>query len=426
MAIRRPGDDRPSAWCWKWLDRLGRQDRFSRRGSTCDVAVSLGIERYVTDGRHLANMGRVGFGRGWGSKDVQSAPSWSTHCRWVQSAASESDSVCLHPVDGRDGDGYRLDCGSHAEINGGCDDDIGCRVCDRDNPAKTASCGWVWLFRALRHSGTLPSCASYAGRLPVVGRARDLHLGGRCSRTQLGAPYVSGRHRSACSHGQWIPSDSQRGGHRERSSPWKGSGRDTLGGLGGCRAVTMETALYITSGVLWVLVIGLAVSVVRVQRSVEALWRAIEGRSAEGPKVGSPAPELSGDPVVGRGPEDGRGQFGGPLVLWFMSVGCRPCRTLRGTVQAIANEYDERVRSAITCVGSEQEVAAFADGLSEECYVLADPTRVNASAWGVFITPFVVVVDSQGVVRRKLAEIAIEPVRLALDSVLEAERRRRS
>ncbi len=258
--------------------------------------------------------------------------------------------------------------------------------------------------------------------MPVVSRARGYRLGGRCPRPSVGSAYVYRRRFPVPAYGRRVRVGSGRGGHDDRSSAGKSSCGDNLGRLRRNQAMTWETALYVMSGILWVLVIGLAVSVLRVQRSVEALWRAIEGRSAEGPKVGSPAPELSGDPVVGCGPETNVVNGGVPLILWFMSVGCRPCRTLRGTVQAIASEYDERVRSVITCTGSKEAVATFADRLSHNCCVLADPSRVNAAAWSIFITPFVVVVDSRGVVRGKLAEIAIEPVRLAMDSVLEGDR----
>lgn len=46
--------------------------------------------------------------------------------------------------------------------------------------------------------------------------------------------------------------------------------------------MTWLTAMYVIQGLSWVLLVGLAVSVVRVQRSVDAIRLRIEGRSSEG------------------------------------------------------------------------------------------------------------------------------------------------
>ena len=177
---------------------------------------------------------------------------------------------------------------------------------------------------------------------------------------------------------------------------------------------------YITQAVLWLLVVGLAVSVIRLQRSVDSVRHMVEGRAAEGPEIGRPAPKLlnTGDEDASEFPlpTDGRA-----TILWFMAAACVPCRAIRGTIGAIATDYGERAHSVVNCVGNQEEVVEFASGIEGPVHVMADPSRTNVNEWRVYITPFLIVVDSRGTVSRKVAEVAIDRVTLAVDAVLSSE-----
>lgn len=182
--------------------------------------------------------------------------------------------------------------------------------------------------------------------------------------------------------------------------------------------------LYVTHGALWALVIGLAISVIRVQRSLESFRRSIERRASEGPEVGSVAPPLVSSINEQGGAPSTFALDSRPTVIWFMSVGCPPCIALRETINAIALGYEEQIHSVVTCAGTASDVDDFAGKIvnTRTVTVLPDPARANASAWRVFITPFVIVVDSNGRIRRKMAQLSMSEVQLAVDSVLSSER----
>lgn len=94
---------------------------------------------------------------------------------------------------------------------------------------------------------------------------------------------------------------------------------------------------------------------------------------------------------------------------------------IRGTIGAIATDYADRARSVVTCVGTPERVAEFASGIEGPVYVIADPSRINANEWRVYLTPFLIVVDSRGTVSRKVAEVSTDSVKLAVDAVLSSD-----
>lgn len=179
--------------------------------------------------------------------------------------------------------------------------------------------------------------------------------------------------------------------------------------------------LSITYGLLWSLVIGLGVSVLRVQRSVTVLQLRLSGRESAGPNIGSAARMLVDDATDAGGERSPFVLDGQATVVWFFSVGCAPCAVHRKTVSSIATDYAGRVRSVVTCVGRSPMVAEFAQDIGGHCTVLADPHRRNADAWSVQVTPFVIVVDEGGRVRRKVARVSRESVKVAVDGVLDSK-----
>lgn len=177
---------------------------------------------------------------------------------------------------------------------------------------------------------------------------------------------------------------------------------------------------------LWILLLGVALSVLRVQQTVGGIQYSLERRAAEGPPEGGRAPMLlgrifgwrAGKLQISEGVEilaaDPR-----PILLWFMGAGCRPCQHLLPTVSAIADEYGASVRSVVTAAGAPEEIRFLAERVSPSVTVIADPERVNAKRWQVHMTPFVIVVDAGGTIRRKIAEISLDQVQLALDGLVD-------
>lgn len=177
------------------------------------------------------------------------------------------------------------------------------------------------------------------------------------------------------------------------------------------------TVLYITHILLWVLVIGLAFSVLQVQRTLDSLAFLLERRASEGPAIGTEAPTLldasTDPPLLVDTRLDGRA-----TLIWFVAAGCLPCRAHAETIGSVAEEFHEQVRTVVTCVGSVAEAGEFASHITARCRVIADPGRANAGGWRVHSTPFVILVDSDGFVRKKIAEISRAQLQLAVDGLL--------
>ncbi len=181
--------------------------------------------------------------------------------------------------------------------------------------------------------------------------------------------------------------------------------------------MTWPTVFYISHFLLWILVIGLAVSVLQLQRAFDSLAFLLERRASEGPAIGVHAPallDLSTEPA--RPIDIGSDERG--TVLWFVAAGCLPCRAHGATIARIADEFRQRVRTIVSCVGSGEEAAQFASHIDAGCRVLPDPDRDNAGRWRVYSTPFVILVDSDGVIRGKVAEISRAQLQLAIDRLL--------
>ncbi len=151
---------------------------------------------------------------------------------------------------------------------------------------------------------------------------------------------------------------------------------------------------------LWVLVVLLAVAMVMMLREhADLVLGSREGRSRlHGPPEGAAAPRLDGDEVR---PADGPAP--GPRIVLFMAVTCQPCRHRRPQISHFAADHADTVQTLVACSGSADDVREFAVGLGPEVAVLEDSAGDMAASWRVFMTPFAVGVDGEGVVRGKVA-----------------------
>lgn len=188
--------------------------------------------------------------------------------------------------------------------------------------------------------------------------------------------------------------------------------------------MSWTTALSAICGLLLLLVVGMGVSVMRIQRSVHRIQALVarRGRDSEGPELGALAPVLVHDTTDTGGDPSPLSLEADATVVWFFSVECAPCADLRPIVSSIAATYHGRARLVVSCIGSSTAVADFTQEMAGACTILADPHRQNAVAWNVPMVPFVIVLDRGSMVRQKVIQVSAGRVRVALDSVLAADR----
>ncbi len=184
----------------------------------------------------------------------------------------------------------------------------------------------------------------------------------------------------------------------------------------------MTDALIISNAVLWLLVIGLALTVFALTRQIGLLHERISPVGALSPraniKVGDPAPalaliDLHNEPLrVG-----GVSKDGSRTLLFFLSPTCPVCEIVLPTVERVARTEVPRVRVVLASDGAPEEHRAFvADkGLSHLPYVLSAPLGMT---YGVAKLPYAVLIDEDGIV----AAQGLVNTREHLESLFEAER----
>ena len=184
----------------------------------------------------------------------------------------------------------------------------------------------------------------------------------------------------------------------------------------------MIDALLISNGVLWLLVIGLALTVLALTRQIGLLHERISPVGALSPqanvKVGDPAPELALIDLHDRPLQlGGASKDESRTLLFFLSPTCPVCETLLPTVERVARTEVPRVRVVLASDGLPDEHRVFVDEkrISHLPYVLSDPLGM---AYGVAKLPYAVLIDEEGIV----AAQGLVNTREHLESLFEAQR----
>lgn len=184
----------------------------------------------------------------------------------------------------------------------------------------------------------------------------------------------------------------------------------------------MMDALIISNIVLWLLVVGLAVTVFALARQIGVLHERISPVGALAPKpkvkVGDPAPELALIDIHNRPL-----QVGGPsgdqsrTLLFFLSPTCPVCDSLLPTVQRVARTEVPRVRVVLASDGALKQHRRYVTEkrLAHLPYVLSAPLGM---AYGVAKLPYAVLIDEKGIV----AAQGLVNTREHLESLFEAQR----
>jgi len=184
----------------------------------------------------------------------------------------------------------------------------------------------------------------------------------------------------------------------------------------------MIDALLISNVLLWLLVLGLALTVLALTRQIGLLHERISPVGALSPqsrvKVGDPAPELALLDL-----DDRPLQIGGAssdesrTLLFFLSPTCPVCETLLPTVERVARTEVPRVRVILASDGAPEAHRAFIaeKRISHLPYILSAPLGMS---YGVAKLPYAVLIDEDGIV----AAQGLVNTREHLESLFEAQR----
>ena len=184
----------------------------------------------------------------------------------------------------------------------------------------------------------------------------------------------------------------------------------------------MIDALLVSNLLLWLLVLGLALTVLALTRQIGLLHERISpvgALSAQSKvKVGDPAPELALLDL-----HDRPLQIGGPsndesrTLLFFLSPTCPVCETLLPTVERVARTEVPRVRVILASDGALEEHRAFVakKRISHLPYILSAPLGMS---YGVAKLPYAVLIDENGIV----AAQGLVNTREHLESLFDAQR----
>ncbi|MFT4563136.1 MAG: methylamine dehydrogenase accessory protein MauD [Gammaproteobacteria bacterium] len=167
----------------------------------------------------------------------------------------------------------------------------------------------------------------------------------------------------------------------------------------------MENLLVVSNLILWVLVIGLGITVLALARQVGVLYERIAPAGAlmvtQGPAVGEAAPEFKLETVSGETIAlGGLSAVKKSTLLFFLSPTCPVCNTLIPILKSIQSSESKWLDIVFASDGdlgaqkafiAKKEIASFP-------YVLSTQLGI---AYQVAKLPFAVLVDENGVLRAK-------------------------
>jgi len=185
----------------------------------------------------------------------------------------------------------------------------------------------------------------------------------------------------------------------------------------------VNTALLISNITLWILLVGLALTVVALARQIGVLHERIAPAGAlmvrGGPKVGEASPVLDVSDIAGHDYSIGRAMPGAKsTLLFFLSPNCPVCKTLLPVLKSSQKSERDWLDILLTSDGDSAEQQAFI-----EEYKLQDFSYILSSNLGMTYQvgklPFAVLLDHEGIIRSK----GLINSREHLESLFEAKER---
>lgn len=167
----------------------------------------------------------------------------------------------------------------------------------------------------------------------------------------------------------------------------------------------MDNVLVVSNIILWVLVIGLGLTVLALARQVGVLYERIAPAGAlmisQGPEIGEVAPQfeletLAGEPIaVGGVPASGKS-----TLLFFLSPTCPVCNTLIPVLKSIHRSESKWLDVVFASDGDTAVQRAFVDKkeLGDFPFILSTELGMT---YQVEKLPFAVLLDDKGVLRAK-------------------------
>jgi len=185
----------------------------------------------------------------------------------------------------------------------------------------------------------------------------------------------------------------------------------------------MTTALIVSNITLWLLVVGLALTVMALARQIGVLHERIAPAGAlmvsGGPKVGEASPvievtDIKGvDLNIGSPREDKKS-----ILVFFLSPTCPVCKTLLPVLQSSQKSERDWLEIVLASDGDMAQQTAFIDQykLNNFTYILS--TNLGMT-YQVGKLPFAILLDQEGIIRSK----GLVNSREHLESLFEAKER---
>jgi methylamine dehydrogenase accessory protein MauD len=161
----------------------------------------------------------------------------------------------------------------------------------------------------------------------------------------------------------------------------------------------VSIALLVTYILLWILLAALTVAVFALYHHFGEMYLSSrEGRARDGPELHraiKPATvrDLAGEEV--RVPRPAVA-----TMLFYATTNCPLCTDLLPALTEVAAR-ERDIETVVVCGNEPPAVAAWADGLSSAAVVVPDGNRALATRYRINATPFLVLIDRDGVVRGK-------------------------
>ena len=185
----------------------------------------------------------------------------------------------------------------------------------------------------------------------------------------------------------------------------------------------MNTALLISNITLWILLIGLALTVVALARQIGVLHERIAPAGAlmvsGGPKVGEASPVLDVIDIAGHEYSIGAvREDAKSTLLFFLSPNCPVCKTLLPVLKSSQKSERDWLDILLTSDGDSAEQQAFIQEykLQDFSYILSSNLGMT---YQVGKLPFAVLLDNEGIIRSK----GLVNSREHLESLFEAKER---
>ena len=182
------------------------------------------------------------------------------------------------------------------------------------------------------------------------------------------------------------------------------------------------TALAVSNGALWLIVIALSVALLAVIRQLGVLHERIAPVGAlmlaKGVKIGESAPQVAvqdiegGSLIVGAPRSDGRG-----TLVMFVSPTCPVCKTLLPVLKSSLASERDWLDILLASDGDLESQRAFVQSnrLGSFPYIVSAPLGIS---YQVSRLPFAALIDAQGILRAR----GIVNTREHLESLFEAKR----